>query len=65
MARLECTKCKSVYQDVIRVKKCPLCGNREFTSIEPAMPIPMVPRLFAREGSISFVYFRTIRPDQS
>lgn len=65
MARLECTKCKSVYQDVIRVKKCPLCGNREFTSIEPAVAIPAVPGLFAREGSIGFVYFRTIRPDQS
>lgn len=65
MARLECTKCKSVYQDVIRVKKCPMCGNREFTNVEPAVAIPAVPRLFAREGRIGFVYFRTIRPDQS
>ncbi len=64
MARLECNKCKSVYQDVIRVRKCPLCGSREFKNIEAVVPISQFSIGSMREGNIGFSYYRTIRADE-
>lgn len=63
MARLECQNCKSVFQEVVRVRKCPLCGNREFRDAEPQLPMRGFPKWFTYHGNIGFVYFRSIRSD--
>lgn len=64
MARLECTKCRSIYQDVVRVKKCPLCGNREFFNVErDLMGLVEFPRWFRWQGNLGFVYYKSMRSD--
>lgn len=65
MSRLECGKCKSVFGDVVRVRKCPLCGNTGFSDIEPdiAIEVKSFPRWFTWQGNIGFAYNKTMRSD--
>ena len=65
MSKLECDKCKCVYADVVRVKKCVLCGNREFTKLERdvMLEVKEFPRWFTRENNIGYGYIGTIRID--
>lgn len=67
MARLGCTKCKSVFQDVIRVRRCPLCGNTEFkdTDAEFSMEIKSFPRWFTFQGTLGYAYYQTMRIDKA
>ena len=65
MARLECGRCKCVFQDVIRVRKCPLCGNREFSNIEPQVGVMSFPKWFTYQGTIGFFYPQTMRMDEA
>ncbi len=63
MSRLECTKCKSIYADVVRVRKCPLCGNTEFVHTRFEMGIVQPKRWLRSEGNIGFFYMSNIRMD--
>lgn len=64
MSRLECSNCKSIYQDVIRVKKCPLCGSTEFNDIEKNQTgVFSFPRWFTWQGNLGFAYHKSMRTD--
>jgi hypothetical protein len=41
MARLECGKCRSIFKDVVRVRKCPLCGCTDFNGADPSFDLPV------------------------
>lgn len=67
MSRLECDRCKSVFVDVIRVRRCPLCGNTSFTNAEETkgtMLMPKFPKWFTRDGNFGFAYVGNIRLDK-
>ena len=63
MPRLECSKCKAIFQDVLIVRKCVLCGNRSFKNIEPLIEVKIFPKWFTYSGNIGFLYLKTIRSD--
>ena len=67
MGRLECGRCKAVYQDVVRVRKCPLCGNTGFSNPDTdfSMEIKSFPKWFTFQGNIGYAYFQTNRLDSS
>ncbi len=65
MASLECAKCKSVFRDVVRVRKCPLCGNAEFANVQPFMGVMQFPKWFTYGGNIGYFYFKTLRTDEA
>ena len=67
MSRLECAKCRSIYADVVRVRKCPLCGCMEVRDAEPQMgtAIRHFPRWFTWQGNIGFFYLQTMRTDDA
>lgn len=66
MSRLECSRCRCVYGDVVRVKKCVLCGNRDFGKVELdfVLEVKEFPRWFTRENNIGYGYIGTIRTDE-
>lgn len=70
MSKLECRKCGSIYTDVVRVLKCPLCGGTGFGDAEfdigrMSVVSSRFPWWFVREGTIGFFYEGNIRTDRS
>lgn len=71
MSRLECGRCKSVYQDVVRVRRCPLCGNTSFSNADEtrgklvATITQRFPWWFVRESNLGFRYEGNVRLDKS
>ena len=63
MSRLECTRCKCVYADVVRVRKCPLCGNTDFAHTRFEMGVLQPKKWFRSEGTLGFYYISNIRMD--
>lgn len=61
--RLECANCKSIFKDVERVRRCPLCSNTSFVDVEPIVPIAAWSRSgFA--GNVGFyLYAKNLRMD--
>jgi len=67
MSRLECGRCRSVFQDVVRVKKCPLCGSIDFRDADTdfSMEIRSFPTWFTSQHNIGYAYFQTNRIDSA
>ena len=70
MSKLECGKCGSIYADVVRVLKCPLCGCTSFEDAEfdidgLSAVSKRFPWWFVREGTMGFFYEGSIRTDRS
>jgi len=65
MPRLECGKCKAVYRDVVRVGKCPLCGNRSFSDAELGFWLKRIfPKWFKYQGNLGYVNHYSMRMDR-
>lgn len=65
MARLECGKCKAVYRDVARVRRCPLCGFRSFSDAEAGFWLKRVfPRWFKYQSNLGYFNHHTMRTDR-
>ena len=65
MASLECGNCRCVFRDVVRVRKCPLCGNMKFSEVEHLVGLKQFPKWFVREGTVGFFYQNTMRLDSA
>ncbi len=65
MTKLECGKCRCIFVDVQRVRKCPLCSNTSFTDVEPnvGLTLKTFPKWFTYQGNIGFFQHRSMRTD--
>ena len=64
MSRLECGKCKSIFKDVVRVRKCPGCGCSSFSDAEASLgPLKIFPKWFTHQGNMGYFYHHTMRTD--
>jgi len=64
MSRLECENCRSIFKDVVRVRKCPGCGCKSFSDAEAGMGVIRIfPKWFTYQGNFGYFRHRTMRTD--
>lgn len=64
MSRLECGKCKSIFKDVVKVRKCPGCGCQSFSDAEARLGVITVfPKWFTYQSNMGYFYHHPMRTD--